>query len=377
MEPTKTVYGTWSGGRYMHFGEPISEERYLQSIQRAYQKGIRTFMTSDVYGRGEADTMLGKALAGLPRDSYCLITLLGHDIYDGKRDGARGYARFTAPWLRQPSDYRGYLQKAAEKALERVGVDRFDGVLLHNPDLRGYSQESVWKAVDSLRETGLTNFIGVAPGPANGFTLDIIQCFERFGSIIDWAMVIQGPFEPWPSNLLQPAAVKNDIDLIARVVDYGGIFHDDLKPGHQFRDGDHRAYRPQGWVEAGNEKLEKMRPIAEKHGLTMLQLASLWTLAQPAVKSIVPTFIQETGASAKSYEDKIDEFAALPEIELPEEDVQTILEIGNNKGCMALKGGSPAYDGEELPDQWPMNSDLRGVAERWNIRPEADLVCTM
>ena len=361
----------------MHFGEPISEERYLNAIRRAYEKGIRTFMTSDVYGRGEADTMLGRALSEFPRDSYCLISLLGHDIYDGKRDGAKGYARFTAPWLRQPSDYRDYLQKAAEKALERLKVDQFDGVLLHNPDLRGYSQDSVWKAMDSLRDTGLSRFIGVAPGPANGFTLDIIQCFERFGSLIDWAMVIQGPFEPWPSNLLQPAAAKENINLIARVVDYGGIFHDDLKPGHAFRDGDHRAYRPAGWVEAGNEKLERMRPIAEKHGITMLQLASLWTMAQPTVKGVVPTFVQETGPNAKPYEDKIDEFAALPQIELPDEDVQAILEIGNNKGCMNLKGANPSYDGEELPDQWTLNSDLKAVADRWGIKPEQDLVCTM
>ena len=361
----------------MHFGEPISEERYLNAIRHAYEKGIRTFMTSDVYGRGEADTMLGRALSEFPRDSYCLISLLGHDIYDGKRDGAKGYARFTAPWLRQPAEYRDYLQKAAEKALERIKVDQFDGVLLHNPDLRGYSQDSVWKAMDSLRETGLSRFIGVAPGPANGFTLDIIQCFERFGSLIDWAMVIQGPFEPWPSNLLQPAAVKEDIKIIARVIDYGGIFHDDLKPGHAFRDGDHRAYRPAGWVEAGNEKLERMRPIAEKHGITMLQLASLWTMAQPTVKGVVPTFVQETGPNAKPYVDKIDEFAALPQIELPDEDVQAILEIGNNKGCMNLKGANPSYDGEELPDQWTLNSDLKAVADRWGIKPEQDLVCTM
>ncbi|MGB0581425.1 MAG: aldo/keto reductase [Limisphaerales bacterium] len=377
MEPTRTIYGTWSGGRYMHFGEAISEERYLASIRHAYDKGIRTFVTSDVYGKGDADIMLGRALEGIPRDSYCLVALLGHDIYEGKRAGARGYARFTHPELRPPSQYDSYMRMATEKALERIKVDHFDGVLLHNPDIRGYSDDTVWKAMENLRETKLTEFIGVAPGPANGFTLDIINCFERFGSLIDWGMVIQSPFEPWPSDLLEPAAVKEDIKLIARVVDFGGIFHDDLKPGHQFREGDHRVYRPEGWVEQGNEKLEKMRPIAEKHGISMLHLSCLWTLAQPAVESVVPTFIQEAGENAKSYEDKIDDLAALPELELPEEDVKAIFDIGNNKGCMNLKGGNASYDGEELPDQWQLNDDLRGVAERWNIKPDCDLAHTM
>ncbi|MGY8674592.1 MAG: aldo/keto reductase [Verrucomicrobiia bacterium] len=377
MQPTRTIYGTWSGGRFMHFGEPISEERYLAGIRTAYEKGVRTFMTSDVYGKGDADTMLGKALAGIPRDSYCLIGLLGHDIYEGRRAGSRGYARFTHPDLRPPSEYGNYLNMATEKSLERLGTDHFDGVLLHNPDSRGYSQDAVWKGMDALRDSKLTEFIGIAPGPANGFTLDIIQCFERFGSIIDWSMVIQGPFEPWPSNLLQPAAEKENISLIARVIDYGGIFHDDLKPGHKFRDGDHRVHRPEGWVETGSEKMERMRPIADKHGLTMLHLACLWTLAQPAIKGVVPTLIQEAGDDAKTFEAKLDDLAALPEFELPAEDVQAMTDIGNNKGCMNLKGGNPNFDGEEQPDQWQMNPDLVGVAERWNIKPEEDLICSM
>ncbi len=361
----------------MHFGEPITEERYIAAIRTAYAKGIRTFMTSDVYGLGEADTILGRALEGFKRDTYCLIGVIGHDIYDGKRDGAKGYMRFTNDVLRPPAQYASYLRMATEKALERIKAESFDGVLLHNPDSTGYSTEPVWKAMDSLREAKLAEFIGVAPGPANGFTLDIIQCFERFGPLIDWAMVIQGPLEPWPSNLLQPAAVKNNINLIARVVDYGGLFHDDVKPGHKFGEKDHRNYRPAGWVETGNEKIEKMRPFTEKYGVTMLQLACLWTLAQPSMKAVAPTLIQECGDHAKQYEEKLADLAALPDIKLADEDVLAIAEIGNNKGCMNLKGGNPTYQDEPVADQWPMNDDLEGVASRWNIKPDEDLVCTM
>ena len=50
--------------------------------------------------------------------------------------------------------------------------------------------------------TGLTRALGVAPGPANGFTLDLIDCLERFGELIDWAMVILNPLEPWPGELV-------------------------------------------------------------------------------------------------------------------------------------------------------------------------------
>ena len=138
--------------------------------------------------------------------------------------------------------------------------------MLHNPDLAGYSDPAVWEALESVKDSGLTKRLGLAPGPANGFTLDVIGCFEKFDELIDWAMIILNPLEPWPGQLVLSAAQKHHVDLITRVVDYGGLFHDDVKPGHPFPERDHRKFRPAGWVDAGNEKLDQMRPIADKHG---------------------------------------------------------------------------------------------------------------
>src|SRR6266511_6292977 len=128
MDLTRTAYGTWSGGRYMHFGEPLSEERFLKVIQHAYQRGVRAFMTADVYGNGAADEMLGRALDGLPRDSYCLVGAVGHDFYKGERDGSKGYPRFTA--THKPKEYADYLRMATEKSLQRCNADKYDLVLL-------------------------------------------------------------------------------------------------------------------------------------------------------------------------------------------------------------------------------------------------------
>src|SRR5438067_2114652 len=127
--------------------------------------------------------------------------------------------------------------------------------------------------------------------PADGFTLDLIDCFERFGDVIDWAMVILNPLEPWPGELVLPAAARHDVKVITRVVDYGGLFHDDVLPGHEFPRFDHRSFRPDGWVEAGRAKLDRMRPIADRHGLTPLQLACQWNLAHGPVRVVAPTLI--------------------------------------------------------------------------------------
>src|SRR3954469_15335932 len=276
--PGHTAVGTWSGGRFMHFGEAVEEAR-LEALLRP-GGGISTVITADAYGAGEADALLGRALASVPRQDYSLVGAIGHDFYRGEREGAKGSPRFTDPRLRGPDGYADYVRMAAERSLERCGADAFDVLLLHNPDRTGYTSEAVWDALEPVRTDGLTRQLGVAPGPANGFTLDLIDCFERFGERIDWSMVILKPLEPWPGGLVLPAARRHGVKVIARVVDYGGLFHDDVRPGHAFPRWDHRTFRPQGWVQRGRERMERMRPIARRHALSMLQLACAWDLAQ-------------------------------------------------------------------------------------------------
>jgi aryl-alcohol dehydrogenase-like predicted oxidoreductase len=374
-EPGRSAIGTWSGGRYLHFGETIAEDR-LEALLRPGD-GIDTVLTADAYGQGEADRLLGRALEGVPRSDYCLIGAVGHDFYEGERNGPKGFPRFTDPALRGPGEYADYLRMATEASLERIGASSFDLLLLHNPDRTGYTSEVVWDGMEALREAGLTARIGVAPGPANGFTLDLISCLERFGDRIDWAMIILNPLEPWPGELCLDAAARNEVKVLTRVVDYGGLFWGDLRPGMELAKGDHRAFRPAGWIEAGLEKLDRLLPIAERAKLTPIQLACQWNLAHPAVECVAPTLIQELGEEACPIEAKRVELAHLPvEQRLSAEDVAEIRAIGDNAGCMTLKGANPDHEGAEQPDRWELSDDLAEVATRWSIDPDRDLVVT-
>ncbi len=372
-EPGRSAIGTWSGGRFLHFGEAIEEERLVALLRPG--GGIDTVLTADAYGQGEADRVLGRALEGVPRESYSLVGAVGHDFYEGERNGPKGFPRFTDPALRGPAEYAGYLRMATEASLERIGASSFDLLLLHNPDRSGYSSEVVWDGMAALREAGLTARIGVAPGPANGFTLDLIACLERFGDRIDWAMIILNPLEPWPGELCLDAAARQDVKVLTRVVDYGGLFWGDLRPGTELARSDHRSFRPAGWIEAGLEKLERLLPFAERARLTPIQLACQWNLAHPAVACVAPTLIQELGEEACPIEAKRVELGAMPaEMRLSEEDVAAIRAIGDNTGCMALKGANPAHEGEEQPDRWALSDDLVAAGGRWGIDPERDLV---
>jgi aryl-alcohol dehydrogenase-like predicted oxidoreductase len=372
-DPGRSAIGTWSGGRFLHFGEAIDEDRLAALLRPG--EGVDTVLSADAYGQGDADRVLGRALAGVPRDSYCAIGAVGHDFYEGEREGPKGFPRFTDPRLRGPDQYAGYLRMATERSLERSGIDSFDLLLLHNPDRTGYTSEVVWDGMAALREAGLAAGIGVAPGPANGFTLDVISCLERFGDRIDWAMIILNPFEPWPGELCLDAAERHGVKVLTRVVDYGGIFWGDMVPGMELGRTDHRSFRPAGWIEAGLEKLARVMPYAERAGLTPIQLACQWNLVHPAVACVAPTLIQETGPDSRPIEDKRTELAALPaETRLSGEDVAAIRAIGDNANCMTLKGGTPEFEGEERADAWPMDDDLAAVAERWSIDPARQLV---
>jgi aryl-alcohol dehydrogenase-like predicted oxidoreductase len=372
-EPGRTAIGTWSGGRFLHFGEAIGEERLVDLLRPG--RGIDTVLSADAYGQGEADCVLGRALESVRREGYCLVGAVGHDFYEGERKGPKGFPRFTDPALRGPDQYAGYLRMATEASLKRIGASSFDLLLLHNPDRTGYSSEVVWDGMTALREAGLTAQIGVAPGPANGFTLDLIACLERFGNRIDWAMIILNPLEPWPGELCLDAAARQDVKVLTRVVDYGGLFWGDLRPGAELARSDHRSFRPAGWIEAGAEKLQRLLPFAERAKLTPIQLACQWNLAHPAVECVAPTLIQELGPEACPIEAKRVELGQLPtEQRLSAEDVAEIRAIGDNTGSMTLKGASPAFEGDEQPDRWALDQELTAVGERWGINPKRDLV---
>ena len=281
-EPTRTAIGTWSGGRFMHFGEPLDDERMVALLRP--DERLRTVITADAYGAGEADRLLGRALDGVERDAYSLVGAVGHDFYEGEREGAKGFPRFTDPRLRGPEAYADYLRMAAERSLERIGADAFDLLLLHNPDRTGYTSQAVWDGMAALRDAGLTRRLGVAPGPANGFTLDLLDCFERFGDADRL-----GDGDPQPARAVAGRAGAR------------------RRPRHHDVPADHARGRLRRAVprrraagtrvpaatttaasgrtagsSAAARKLDAMRPIAERHGLTLLQLACQWNLAHAA-----------------------------------------------------------------------------------------------
>ena len=245
---------------------------------------------------------------------------------------------------------------ATERSLERCGVDAFDLLLLHNPDRTGFSSEAVWDGLERCAQIGLTRLLGVAPGPANGFTLDLIGCFERFGGSIDWAMIILNPMEPWPGELVLPAARAHDVKPDRARGRLRRPVLGRRRAGARLP-GPRPPHVPSRGLGRGGARAARAHEAdgADRHGLTPLQLACQWDLAQEPVACVAPTLIQEAGAGARPVEDKRAELAALPaERLLSGEELDEIRSIGDNTGCMALKGGSPDHEGAARADRWEL-----------------------
>jgi hypothetical protein len=103
-----------------------------------------------------------------------------------------------------------------------------------------------------------------------------------------------------------------------------------------------------------------------------MQLACQWNLAHDAVECVVPTLIQEADPAARTIEEKRAELEALPaDQRLTADDVAEIRSVGDNTGCMVLKGASPDHQGEERPDRWALEPSLVEAGRRWGIEPGA------
>ena len=153
--------GTWSGGRFMRFGEEVEEAR-LEALMRPGD-GVHTLITADTYGTGEADAMLGRALRGVPREDYFLAGAVGHDFYEGQRDGPKGFPRFTDRRLRGPEQYGAYLETATRR---RSSASAWSGSTCScstTPTARATPIRRCGRGWRALRERGLARSLGVAP----------------------------------------------------------------------------------------------------------------------------------------------------------------------------------------------------------------------
>jgi aryl-alcohol dehydrogenase-like predicted oxidoreductase len=305
VEVSEVGFGAWVVGT--DWWGDRTEQQAIDMVQYAVEQGITFFDTSDVYGHGRSEELLGEALAPY-REEVTVATKLGYDFYNNPQAGHGELPkRLDAEWVHE----------AFERSLDRLGFDRVELLQLHNANVDEVTPE-VLDALQELRDAGKVDAIGWALGPSIGWLAEGDRAVELD---FDAVQTVYNALEQTPGNHFVETirAADADTSLIARVPHSSGLLNEQVTPDTELEAGDHRAHRPTAWYEAGWEKVEALRFLERDGERTMGQAAIQWLLSHDAVASVTPTF--RTRAD-------IDEWAAAADTPpLSDEEVDRVAEL--------------------------------------------------
>ena len=193
--------------------EPVDEETAHAVVARAWELGVRYFDTAPYYGSGLAERRLGAALRDRPREEFVVSTKVGRLLGPGASDWHGAYFDFS---------YDGAV-RSLEESLERLGLDRVDVALVHDPD--DHYDEALagaYRALTQLRDEGVVHAIGVG--------MNQTQMLCRFAREADPdCFLVAGRYTLLDRNadeVLLPLCEEKGIVVIA-----GGVFNSGVLAG--------------------------------------------------------------------------------------------------------------------------------------------------
>lgn len=292
IQLSAVIMGTWQAGKTMWTDIDDNESR--RAMRAALDAGITTFDTAEIYGNGHSERIIAQALSDV-RDR---VVLAGKVF----------------------SNHLKYEQviQACERSLKNLNTDYIDLYQIHwPPGSFGHPVvplEETMRALTDLKAQGKIRAIGVS-----NFNRAQIEEAAGYGPIeslqppysLVWRMV---------ENDAGPFCREQGISVLAYSPMAQGLLTGKFGPDHQFAKGDHRAanrlFQPEHFQRVQNA-LAELRPIAEKHGITLGQLALAWVIAQPNTCAIAGARNAEQAAqnaAAGSVQLSAEDLAAMDRI---------------------------------------------------------------
>jgi aryl-alcohol dehydrogenase-like predicted oxidoreductase len=287
-------------GSWLTYGGSVEDEQATACIHRAFELGVNFFDTANVYRRGAAEEVTGRALKAFPRDDYVLATKVYFPMDEGPND--RGLSR-------------KHIMEQCHASLRRLDVDYIDLYQCHRPDSEAPLEETL-RALDDLVTQGKVLYVGVSMWPAE---------------LLDEASRLQHKLnlDPLASNQPEYSMLHRDIEddviPVSKQLGIGqvvyspiaqGVLAGKYQPGQAPPHGT-RAATPgdSGFMERFLREdllgaVQELRPIADELAITMAQMALAWVLREPGVSSAI------VGASRP---EQVEENVAASGIELPPE----------------------------------------------------------
>jgi aryl-alcohol dehydrogenase-like predicted oxidoreductase len=277
VEVSEVGFGAWVVGT--DWWGDRSEQQAIDMVRHALDRGITYFDTGDVYGHGDSEELVGKALAE-HRDEVTLATKIGYDFYDNPQAGHGELPKELTP---------EYLREALDRSLDRLGTDHVEFLQLHNANVDEVTPE-VRDVLREFKADGRAEAIGWALGPSIGWLAEGDAAIED--DVFDAVQTVFNLLEQDPGmHFLETVReLDSDTSILARVPHSSGLLNEQVTPETELGDDDHRSHRPTEWYETGWEKVESLRFLERDGDRTMGQAAIRWLLHNDEVASVTPTF---------------------------------------------------------------------------------------
>lgn len=290
---TPILMGTWQAGQKMWVG--IDDDESIKAIRAAFEAGIITIDTAEVYGEGHSEQIVAQALSDVrDRVVYASKVFANHLKYEE-------------------------VIKACDRSLTNLKTDYLDLYQIHWPSGSFKTElvpiEETMNALNYLKEQGKIRTIGVS-----NFSRSQLEEASQYGRIDS----LQPPYSLFWRQVetdAMPYCVENNISILAYSSLAQGLLTGKFDRNHQFVEGDHRAknklFQGENYQRA-QQALDQLRPLAEAHHCTLAQLSLAWLIAQPQTNAIAGA---RNAAQATAN-------AKATEIKLSEAEIQTIDAIG-------------------------------------------------
>jgi aryl-alcohol dehydrogenase-like predicted oxidoreductase len=286
LEVSEISLGSW-----LTYGVGVESDKARACLEEAFAQGINFIDTANIYGRGAAESFLGQALQGRPRDSYILATKL----YFPMTETDFGLSR-------------AQIEKQLDASLKRLGTDYVDLYQCHRYD-SGTPLEETMEALSRAVESGKARYIGFSEWPADRIqaSLDLSRDrgFAKFVSSQPQYSLL------WrePEDEVIPLCAANGISQIVWSPLGQGVLSGKYAPDSPPPRDSRAAHESMGtWMDRLMRPevlraVQQLKPIAEEAGLTLPQFALAWVLREPNVASAIigasrPEQVRENAAAS-------------------------------------------------------------------------------
>ena len=273
MYVSEISYGNW-----ITHGSQVEQDAAIKCVKTALDVGITTFDTADAYAGTRAETVLGKALKGVRRESYELFTKVYWPTGDGKND--RGLSR-------------KHIMESCHASLKRLNVENIDLYQMHRFDVETPLEESLQAFEDLIRQ-GKVNYIGFSEWTASQISAALkIQDQRGYSRFVSSQPQYSALWRIIEAEVV-PLSRKEGIGQIVWSPVTQGVLTGKYKPGGKLPAGSRATDKKSGagmisrWMRDDVlEAVQKLAPIADSVGLTMSQLAIAWVLQNDSVSSAI------------------------------------------------------------------------------------------